>query len=141
MPSSKSAQTRHTTAADTSAAVDELMNKLVHPFKPEIEAIRQAILAAAPGVAEGVKWNAPSFRTHEYFATTNLREKNGISVILHFGAKVRDAGPGDLQIPDPGGLLKWLARDRALVRFDGMQHFMAQRTAFMDLIRAWVEHV
>ena len=137
----KTARTRHTTAADTSAAVDELMNELVHPFKPEVEAIRRAILAAAPGIAEGVKWNAPSFRTHEYFATTNLREKTGISVILHLGAKVRDAGPEGLQIPDPGGLLRWLARDRALVRFDDMQHFMAQRDAFTDLIRAWIEHV
>jgi len=96
---------------------------------------------AADSIAEGVKWNAPSFRTHEYFATTNLREKNGISVILHLGARVRDAATAGLRIPDPGGLLKWLARDRALVRFDDMQDFMARRDAFMDLIRAWVEHV
>ena len=32
-------------------------------------------------------------------------------------------------------------RDRALVRFDGMQDIMAKRNDFIDLIRAWVEHV
>ena len=34
-------------------------------------------METAPGIREGVNWNAPSFRTTEYFATTNLREKDG----------------------------------------------------------------
>src|SRR5262245_32599131 len=99
---------RHATGADTTEAVNALMKALDHPFKSEIEAIRAAILEAAPGIEEGVKWNAPSFRTHEYFATTNLREKQGIGVILHLGAKVRELGPAGVKVPDPRKLLKWL---------------------------------
>jgi hypothetical protein len=133
--------TRHTTAADTSAAVDELMGKLVHGYKSEISAIRKAILGASPGIAEGVKWNAPSFRTHEYFATTNLREKGGIGVILHLGARVRNIGPGALQISDPSGLLHWLAPDRASVKFKDSRDFEGKRSAFVQLIRSWIKHV
>ena len=65
------------------------MATLEHPFKPEIEAIRRLMLGVDPGVREGIKWNSPSFRTTEYFATTNLRSKAGIGVILHLGARVR----------------------------------------------------
>ncbi|MDH5829038.1 hypothetical protein QFW80_00675 [Luteimonas sp. M1R5S18] len=67
--------TRHATPADTRAAVDALMATLTHPHKASIEALRAAILAVDPSIAEGVKWNAPSFRTHEYFATFHLRAR------------------------------------------------------------------
>jgi hypothetical protein len=73
MPTGKSKQPSHTTAADTTSAVDEFMRTLDHPFKKAIEAIRSSMLAADRAIAEGIKWNAPSFRTSEYFATTNLR--------------------------------------------------------------------
>lgn len=117
------------------------MSELVHPFKAEVQAIRAAILGAAPGISEGIKWKAPSFRTHEYFATTHLREKEGIGVILHLGAKVRDVGPGGVAIEDPTQLLKWLAADRASVRFASADDFESKKTAFQRLIRNWVKHV
>ncbi len=141
MPSSKKSAIPHTTASDTSEAVDSLLQGLVHPMKVEIEAIRRCILDADSNINEGVKWNAPSFRTREYFATTNLREKQGIGVILHLGAKVRNLGPGGLKIADPSSLLKWLAADRASVRFNDLQDFEAKRVAFTEVIRAWVKHV
>ena len=67
----------HARATDTSTAVDALMRGLAHPHKPAIETLRRAILATDPSIAEGVKWNAPSFRTREYFATVHLRAKTG----------------------------------------------------------------
>jgi hypothetical protein len=86
------------TPADTAQAVDRFMAALEHPHKPEIEALRQAICAVDPSIAEGVKWNAPSWRTTDYFATTHLRAKTGFGLILHLGAKARrparDRRPG-----------------------------------------------
>jgi hypothetical protein len=58
-----------TMPADTTRAVDEFLRALDHPFKSEIETMRKIILGAHPTVSEGTKWNAPSFRTTEYFAT------------------------------------------------------------------------
>ena len=134
-------KTRHTTAADTTAAVEALLKSLSHPMTAEIQLIRAAILGADSSIKEGVKWNAPSFRTHEYFATTNLREKKGIGVILHLGAKVRDVEPGSLKVEDPAGMLKWLAPDRATVNFTSATDFETKKRLFIVLIRSWVTHV
>ena len=117
------------------------MDKLEHPFKAEIQAIRSTILGAHTTVSEGVKWNAPSFRTTEYFATTHLRQPAGVGVILHLGAKVRDLGAEGVSMPDPDGLLKWLANDRAIVVFKDMHDFLAKRLAFEGLVRQWLRHV
>lgn len=132
---------RHTTSADTTAAVDALLTSLIHPFKAELQSLRAAILEADPLINVGVKWNAPSFRTHEYFATVNLRDKEGFSVILHLGAKVRGQDASAIEVADPTALLRWLAADRALVRFRDEQDFATKRSAFIKLIRAWIKHV
>ncbi len=49
--------------------VDAFMQKLDHLLKAEIEAARAIILGANPEISEGIKWNSPSFRVKEYFAT------------------------------------------------------------------------
>lgn len=117
------------------------MSKLDHPFKAEVAAIRTAILSADPSISEGIKWNAPSYRTTEYFATTNLREKVGIGIILHLGAKVRETALTIAPIADPEGLMKWLAKDRAMVVFKDMKDFVAKRVAFEGVVRQWITHV
>ena len=129
------------TAADTRAAVDEFMAALDHPFKAELEGLRRAILAVDPSIAEGLKWNAPSWRTSEYFATTHLRSKTGLALILHLGAKVRALPAGGLDIPDPEGLLKWLGRDRAQVDFASAADLAGKLPALQTLLRAWIRHV
>jgi hypothetical protein len=131
----------HASAADSAKAVEEFMLALEHRFKVEIQAIRSLILGADPSIGEGIKWNAPSFRTTEYFATTNLREKNGVGVILHLGAKVRDATPDGMPIDDPEKLLTWLARDRATMVFKGMDDLNAKKAAFVGIIRSWIAYV
>jgi len=117
MPAATKKFSKHQSPADSTAAVDKFMAELVHPFKNEVEAIRTLMLGVDPSIAEGIKWNAPSFRTTEYFATTNLRAKNVIGVILHLGAKAREMPDGGMKINDPKNLLKWLAKDRAAVEF------------------------
>ena len=130
---------RTAAAADTAEAVDAFMATLEHPYKAAIEALRTIIAGADPAIAEGVKWNAPSFRTTEYFATTHLRSKDGIGVILHLGAKVRETP--SFQIEDPQGLLKWLAKDRALVNFAGVQDVKAHEAAIQGIVRQWITSV
>jgi hypothetical protein len=122
------------TAADTTAAVDAFMAALDHPFKAEIEVLRRAIAAV-------IKWNAPSWRTTEYFATTHLRSKAGVGLILHLGAKARALPEGGLQIADPAGLLKWLGKDRAQVEFTSSADLAARLPALQAVIRQWIAHV
>ncbi len=117
------------------------MISLDHPFKAEVEALRVIVREADPSILEGIKWNAPSFRTTEYFATTNLRAKNGVGIILHRGARVRDLPAEGLEIHDPGKLLKWLAKDRAMVEFKDLAEIEARKAEFAALIRDWIRFV
>jgi len=115
------------------------MSKLEHPHKSAVVELRRIICAADPSIAEGVKWNAPSFRTTEYFATTHLRTKDGIGIVLHLGAKVRETLA--FQVEDPRGLLKWLAKDRAIVNFAGVEDVKAHEDAIQAIVRQWIQSV
>lgn len=127
--------------ASTPAEVDAFLAALDHPHKAEILALRQIILAADPRIAEGIKWNAPSFRTSEWFATFHLRGRGGVQIILHFGARVRDKSGARAAIADPHSLLEWLADDRASAKFRDFGDVDAKRSAFAEIIRQWIEHV
>ena len=114
------------------------MSALEHPHKREIAALRDIILDADSSISEGIKWNAPSYRTTEYFATTHLRAKLGVGIILHLGARKRE---GIVKIDDPTSLLTWLAKDRAVVAFENMADVKAKRASFQAIIRQWIGHV
>ena len=103
---------------------------LDHPLKPEILVLRQIILDTDPSIAEGIKWNVPSFRTSEYFATMHLRATDSVQVILHLGAKVRERARAGMLIADPERLLEWLAPDRAAAKFRDLSDINARRAAF-----------
>lgn len=120
--------------------VDAFIDALDHPFKHEIIALRQSILTADARIEEGIKWNAPSFRTTEYFATFHLRAKEGVQIILHLGAKKR-ANEKCVTIADPQALLTWLGPDRASVTFRDLDEIEAKRSAFTEIVRAWIEFV
>ena len=139
MPAGQKKVARKLASADSSAAVDQFMARLEHPCKNEIQALREIICGVDGAIAEGVKWNAPSFRTTEYFATTHLRAKVGVGVILHLGAKMRESPA--VRVDDPDGLLKWLGQERAMVSFAGMKELRASKAAFARIVRQWIKYV
>ena len=59
-------------------------------------------------------------------------------VVLHQGAKARAGGPSKASIDDPGGLLEWLGKDRAAVRFENLHDVKAKERAFQGIIRQWI---
>ena len=132
---------KHRSAADTSAAVDDFLAALDHPQLALIHALRAVINGVDASVQEGIKWKSPSWRTGEYFATTHLRSKVGVGVILHLGAKARALPAGGLAIADPTGLLNWLAADRAMVEFRDAADLASKRDEFEALLRQWLQHV
>lgn len=127
--------------AAEAGSVETFLASLDHPHKREILALRKIILDADPRIAEGIKWNAPSFRTSEYFATFHLRARDGVQVILHQGAKRRDNSTTGIALADPDGLLEWLAKERASVRFRDLTDVETKRSAFARIIRQWIEHL
>jgi uncharacterized protein YdhG (YjbR/CyaY superfamily) len=125
-------------SSQTDPAVSAFLRELEHPLKQEIETVRQIILGVSPEIREGIKWNAPSFRTTEFFATINLRARDRVRLILHTGAKVKDTSTKGLQIADPAGLLEWLARDRCLVTLGDGKEIQARRAALEAIVREWI---
>src|SRR5687768_229913 len=64
--------------------VDEFMEKLDHPFKAEVQVIRDIIKNVNKDITEEIKWNAPSFAYKgEYLVTFNLWEKKRIHLVFH----------------------------------------------------------
>ncbi|CAN95414.1 MULTISPECIES: DUF1801 domain-containing protein [Sorangium] len=127
--------------AQESPAVVAFLRELDHPRKEAIVALRQIILGVSPAIREEIKWNAPSFRTTEHFATFNLRAKDRVRLILHLGAKVKDTAAKGLEIADPAGLLEWLAKDRCLVTFSDGEDVQAKRAALESVLRAWLRWI
>lgn len=64
--------------------VDEFMEKLDHPFKAEVQMMREMIMSVNKDITEQIKWNAPSFSYKgEYLVTFNLWEKQKIHLVFH----------------------------------------------------------
>jgi len=67
--------------------------------------------------------------------------KDGVQIVLHFGAKKRDDTPSPDAIADPESLLVWPAEDRATATFRSLADVEAKRSAFTDVIREWIRYV
>lgn len=104
------------------------------PRREKIERLRAILRSAHPSIVEGVKWNAPSYRTTEWFATINTHGPRSLRLILHAGAKKG----ATMTVPDPKGLLKWLGPDRALVEFESLDDLVSKATAVKTLVKAWI---
>lgn len=125
----------------TDAEVIAFLRELAHPLEKEIEAVRRILLGVSPAIREGIKWKAPSFRTgKEYFATFNMRSKDGVQLVFHLGAKPRPDQKA-FKIADPRGLMTWLGKNRALVTLGAGRAVASNRAAFEAIVRAWIKHV
>lgn len=125
----------------TGGDVDGFLAQLQHPAKALVVELRRVILAADPRIGEAVKWNAPSFRTTEFFATINLRSRQGVGLILHFGVRKNAISTTGVDIPDPQARLRWLAKDRATLDFRDADDLQAGSDALQALLREWIRHV
>jgi hypothetical protein len=97
------------------------------------------MLEADSSISEGIKWNVPSFRTSEFFATMHLRAQDRVGIILHFGAKKRDTA--GIVIGDPEALLEWLAHDRAQLTFRDLDELTVKHSAVTRIVQEWIRHV
>jgi hypothetical protein len=121
--------------------IPEFMRLLDHPLKEEMEAVLMLIRNADASISEGIKWNAPSFSVGEYFATVNARGQDAVQIVLHLGAKVRADITDRIAISDPKGLLQWLGKDRASVKFHDRNEVETGGLAFQEIIRQWIKHL
>lgn len=110
--------------------VEEFLRELNHPLKAEVEAVRSIIKGVDEGIAEEIKWRAPSFNYKgEYLVTFNLWETKRIHLVFH--------NPRIAQVKST--LLEGKYVDRRMAYFADMRDVKAKRPllekALKDLIR------
>ncbi|HYP86829.1 MAG TPA: DUF1801 domain-containing protein [Polyangiaceae bacterium] len=116
---------------DAETVVDAYMRDVEHPFKAEMQAIRQIILGASPKISERIKWNAPSFYYKEDLGAFNPRATEFAHLILLF--------PDGAGMDGDTGLLEGNHKDRREAKFRSMNEVSAKKGALVDLVRRWVE--
>ncbi len=108
------------------------------PRLPALTALCEIIEASDPRIVGEIKWNAPSYRIVDHFATTGLAPKSGVRLVLHTGAKKRDE-PLTIQVDDPLELLDWKAPDRAVAMFRTLEEVAAARDALEAILTRWID--
>ncbi len=106
--------------------------------RPALDRLRAIVRdAAGEGITETIKWNSPNFvHRGEDRVTLNLGPKGSLRLILHRGAKVKDAA--GFSFADPRRLARWPTPDRGVVSFRDAAEMDAKADALADTVRRWV---
>lgn len=117
--------------------VDGFMEALEHPHKATIQELREFILSIDDRIKEEVKWNGPSFYLEDNFATLRVHPGPIVQLVLHNGSK-KKINPKQFEVPDPGGILKWAAKDRCIVTFASLKDARTKMDALRSIIVSWI---
>ncbi len=123
------AATKKPKHANKTEEVDEFMDKLDHPFKAEVYAVRDIIKNVNKDITEQIKWAAPSFSYKCYMVTFNLWAKQHVHLVFHNGAI----------LSNQSGLLEGAYPDRRMAYFASLDEVESKRTALEDVVREWVK--
>lgn len=122
------------------ASVDDYLGALDHPSKAGIELLRQAILGLDERIQEEFKWNAPSFRLDDHFATFRLHPVPIFQLVLHHGSKPHKP-PRAFRLEQHQDLVKWAAPDRCVITFASDADAIARRELVLGIVKSWIEQL
>jgi hypothetical protein len=111
--------------------VSSFMDRLEHPLKAEIEAVRQIIKNADPQISERIKWNAPSYYTSADLLTFNPRMTGKVHLVFHHISIV--------QIKSP--LLEGDYKDRRMMYFTDMADVDAKKPELERVLKEYISLV
>jgi hypothetical protein len=114
--------------ANNTEEVDAFMDKLDHPFKAEVQTVREIIKGVSGKITEQVKWKAPSFSYKGYMVTFNLWAKEHVHLVFHNAAILNDKSE----------FLEGDYPDRRMVYFSSMEDIKLKKTKLEKVIKAWI---
>jgi hypothetical protein len=121
-----------------STEVSTFLDELKHPFRIEIEELREIILSSDARISENIKWNGPNYIvSNEDRITMRVQPPKQIQLIFHRGAKVLEI-PKEKIIEDDSGLLLWKTNDRAIATFRNLAEIEINRINLNEIVKKWI---
>jgi hypothetical protein len=119
--------------------VTDFLDLLKHPFRKEIEKLRNCILLSNQNLTENIKWNSPNycFENEDRITMRIQPVTTQVQLIFHRGAKKKEQTKGRL-IANNSGMLVWKENDRAIITFKNMQDIENGRVELENIINEWI---
>jgi hypothetical protein len=110
-----------------------------HPFRKEIEQLRNYILEANPELTENLKWNGPNYSWNEADRITMKIQppSQQAQLIFHRGA-AKQAQPKNKLIATKSKILVWKENDRAIITFKSLQEIDNAKSELMEIVNDWI---
>jgi uncharacterized protein YdhG (YjbR/CyaY superfamily) len=120
--------------------VTALLDELKHPFRMEIEELRNCILLVDKNLTENIKWNGPNYcLDNEDRITMRVQPPTKqVQLILHRGAKKQEQ-PKDKLILNKSKMLVWKENDRAIVTFKSLQDIENGKAELTTIVNEWIK--
>lgn len=119
-------------------SVDQYRAALAPGSRRMIDMLRAIVTASHPNLTEHIKWNGPTFAIlGEDRVSLGLDAKGAVRVVLHRGAKTRDAD--DFHFEDVARLATWPASNRGVILFTDPSTIETRREELQDLCRRWIQ--
>ena len=120
--------------------VTALLDELKHPFRKEIEELRNCILLADKNLTENIKWNGPNycFDNEDRITMRVQPPTKQVQLIFHRGAKKQEQ-PKDKLISNKSKMLVWKENDRAIVTFKSPQEIENGKAELTTIVNEWIK--
>ncbi|MFD0988829.1 DUF1801 domain-containing protein [Mariniflexile jejuense] len=119
-------------------AVTIFLDALNHPFRTEIELLRQIILNSINGLSENIKWNGPNYYYDDADRITmKIHPPKHVQLIFHRGAKTLNQ-PKNKIINTDSSVIVWKENDRAVVTFKNLAEIEKGKTDLTDIVKKWI---
>ena len=120
--------------------VTDSLDKQKHPFRKEIEQLRNCILSANPDLTENVKWNGPNycFANEDRITMRIQPPTKQAQLIFHRGVK-KQTQPKDKLISNKSKMLVWKENDRAIVTFKSLEEIDNGKAELTDIVTEWIQ--
>ena len=126
--------------SNINSEVTDFLDELNHPFRKEIELLRNVVLSADTNLTENIKWNGPNYCfDNEDRITMRIQPTTSkqIQLIFHRGAKKQEQ-PTDKMIASKSKMLVWKENDRAIASFKNRQDIDNAKAELTEIIKQWI---
>ena len=119
--------------------VTKFLDEQNHPFRKEIEQVRNYILSANPDLTENIKWNGPNYCVGNADRITMRIQppSKQVQLIFHRGVS-KQAQPEDKLIANKSKRLVWKENDRAIITFKSLEDIENGKSELIEIVTEWI---